>query len=213
MENENGGRRFDDDIVRCKEEILRLKGRVPPFGQPPKRAVAAPVEIEPVPESVLPPVTEKNRMQQAPAYRRGDGAFSDTAAFSASTSGRDPFDTAVAFERRETAQTPTGTHTAESPKVDANESEVPDFDLAEQIMAEQRKMVGNRRKGPGSPRVDIKEEKSTPVNIPDQHAVVAMPSAPIRIVAAEAPMSPQQKVIADIVARDINKFYQTRNAG
>ena len=25
MKNENGGQRFDDDILRCKEEILRLK--------------------------------------------------------------------------------------------------------------------------------------------------------------------------------------------
>ena len=217
MDSGNSGRRFDDDIVRCKEEILRLKGRVPPFGQPPKRAVAAPVETlqrpQPTPEVVLPPVAGESYAEQA-AANSSDGAFSDTAAFAASMSNKELFDTAAVLEHHEIVESQMAeampASVAESPEGDVEESEVPDFDLAQQIMAEQRKVVGNRRKGPGSPRVEIKEEEPLPASIPHSPAVVVAPAPAIRIVAMEAPMSPQQKVIADIVARDINTFYQTR---
>ena len=73
------------------------------------------------------------------------------------------------------------------------DSEIPEFNLAEQIMAEQRKVSGNRRKGPGSSRIPIIEEKPKT-------------SSPARTV-AQAPMSPQQRLIAEIVAEDIRRFY------
>jgi hypothetical protein len=73
---------------------------------------------------------------------------------------------------------------------------MPSFDLAQQIMAAQRKISGNRRKGPGSPRFAVNAEE-----------LKAAPLRPCKA-ASEAPMSPQQRVIAEIVARDIRKHYQ-----
>jgi hypothetical protein len=82
---------------------------------------------------------------------------------------------------------------AEIQAQDSQDMEIPRFDLAEQIMAEHRKLAQNRRKGPGSQRIPIIEEEPKP-NRPSQKI-------------AEAPMSPQQRLIAEIVAKDIHKFY------
>ncbi len=70
-------------------------------------------------------------------------------------------------------------------------SEIPQFDLAEQIMAEQRKVAATRRKGPAK-RVDAaKQEKSEPM----------APS-----VEMFRPPSEEEEVIAEIVARDIQQL-------
>jgi hypothetical protein len=68
-------------------------------------------------------------------------------------------------------------------------TDIPKFDLAEQIMAEQRKVAATRRKGPGK-RVDApKRQRLEPVG-----PAVVEPS-PVS--------SEEEKVIAEIVARDI----------
>lgn len=70
-------------------------------------------------------------------------------------------------------------------------TEIPQFDLAEEIMAEQRKVAATRRKGPAK-RVDAaKQEKSEPV----------VPAVEMLRVSSE-----EEKVIAEIVARDIRQL-------
>ncbi|MFH1719631.1 MAG: hypothetical protein ABIF19_19950 [Planctomycetota bacterium] len=70
---------------------------------------------------------------------------------------------------------------------------IPKFDLAEQIMAEQRKIAATKRKGPGrkveAPRQPRKAESIASVVTPP----------PI--------LSEQQRIIAEIVARDIEKLF------
>lgn len=70
---------------------------------------------------------------------------------------------------------------------------IPKFDLAEQIMAEQRRISATKRKGPGrkvntQPQIR-KAEPTTSFSV----------SSPI--------LSEQQLIIAEIVSRDIKKLF------
>ncbi len=81
---------------------------------------------------------------------------------------------------------------AESEKAMQEKSEIPKFDLAEQIMAEQRKITAIRRKGPGKltkPPKKLHPAESIAHNF-EPHPI----------------LSGQGQIIADIVARDIEKF-------
>ncbi|MCJ7692256.1 MAG: hypothetical protein MUO22_02420 [Sedimentisphaerales bacterium] len=72
-------------------------------------------------------------------------------------------------------------------------SEIPKFDLAENIMAEQRKATAGRRKGPGVKAVPQTQERkvlSTACNIESQ-----------RVSLLE-----EDRIIAEIVARDIARL-------
>jgi hypothetical protein len=69
-------------------------------------------------------------------------------------------------------------------------SEVPSFNLGRQILAQQRKIAAFKRKSPSSP---ILPNKPLPVTLN------IMPIQPI----SQAPASPQQRIIAEIIAREI----------
>jgi hypothetical protein len=73
------------------------------------------------------------------------------------------------------------------------ESEIPKFDLAEQILAEQRKVASARRKGPGKTVEPArKEQEAEPVDyLGEQPTPMALE---------------RQQIIADIVARDIERL-------
>ncbi|HUV67348.1 MAG TPA: hypothetical protein VMW24_25885 [Sedimentisphaerales bacterium] len=70
---------------------------------------------------------------------------------------------------------------------------IPKFDLAEQIMAEQRKVAATRRKGPGRKTNAVKRE------IPEPWAPVSA-LEPVRL------SSEAEQIIAEIVARDIRQL-------
>ena len=71
--------------------------------------------------------------------------------------------------------------------------EIPKFDLAEQIMAEQRKIAAVKRQGPG--------KKARPAPRPRQADSLghALKSPPVLL--------EHDRIIAEIVARDIEKLY------
>ena len=69
---------------------------------------------------------------------------------------------------------------------------VPKFDLAEQIMAEQRKNASVRRKGPAR---KVQPAKQRPEFDPVSHVMMSQPVS-----------FGQEQVIADIVARDIERL-------
>lgn len=72
-------------------------------------------------------------------------------------------------------------------------SEVPKFDLAENIMAEQRKATAGRRKAPGvkvAPQNQKRKVLSTAYNIEDRRVS----------------LSEEDRIIAEIVARDIARL-------
>jgi hypothetical protein len=87
--------------------------------------------------------------------------------------------------------------TMRAPEGDAEvqqaESEIPRFDLAEKIMAEQRRITAIRRKAPGK---QIERGTEKPADVPAGH-IVGQP------ISTE---SYEDKIIADIVARDIERL-------
>ena len=73
--------------------------------------------------------------------------------------------------------------------------EIPSFDLAKEIMAEQRKNTAIRRKAPGKkPEAQKEKTEAEPVSYTIEHP---MPTSP-----------EQDRIIADIVARDIERLRQ-----
>jgi len=79
-------------------------------------------------------------------------------------------------------------------------AEIPRFDLAEEIMAEQRKITAIRRKAPG--------EKT---GAKGQEPVVESIGYTIR--QPTSPLSEQEEIIAEIVARDIERLRQGGTLG
>lgn len=69
--------------------------------------------------------------------------------------------------------------------------EIPKFDLAEQILAEQRKLSAVRRKGPGK-----RAKTQIPQTIKPATHPIESPRIP----------SEQEQIIAEIVARDIENL-------
>jgi hypothetical protein len=85
-------------------------------------------------------------------------------------------------------------------------NEIPRFDLSEQIMAEQRKITAIRRKAPGKPQrlpaQDGAAGKKT--KAPDQQPQAQ--STGYTIKQPPPTLSEQEQIIAEIVARDIEKL-------
>ena len=75
----------------------------------------------------------------------------------------------------------------------ASSSEIPTFDLAEQIMAEQRKITAVKRKAPRK-KIEVQETESKAEGV--GHSIGR----------ARAARSEEDRIIAEIVARDIEKL-------
>lgn len=99
---------------------------------------------------------------------------------------------------REAARAP-GKDAAEAPAESAGEqrerSDIPRFDLAEEIMAEHRKITAVRRRGPSERKGTTATESEAE---PGGQAVERFMPA----------QSEGDKILAEIVARDIERFYQ-----
>ncbi len=79
-------------------------------------------------------------------------------------------------------------------------SEIPTFDLGQQILAEQRKVAAVKRKGPGM-------RGAAPVRVPRAEQVSNRDGRP------EAELSERDRIIAEIVARDIERLCRGDAAG
>ena len=79
-------------------------------------------------------------------------------------------------------------------------SEIPKFDLGEQILAEQRKVTSTRRKGPG---------KKGNGGAEGQHGACTSGT----VEKSEQDLCDEEQVIAEIVARDIEQLYASNGQG
>ncbi len=95
---------------------------------------------------------------------------------------------------------------ASEPRPLDGRGEIPKFDLAEQIMAEQRKITAIRRKAPGKtkrlPSQDGAAGKKT--KAPDLQSQAQLTGYTIK--PPPPTLSEQEQIIAEIVARDIEIF-------
>ena len=102
-------------------------------------------------------------------------------------------DTNLSFNENQERQVKAGT--TESSDSVQKVNEIPKFDLAEQIMAEQRKITAIRRKAPGR-KPKILEERT------QRQSTGHTAEQLVRVVPEK------DSIIAGIVARDIEKLYQ-----
>lgn len=72
--------------------------------------------------------------------------------------------------------------------------EIPRFDLSEEMMAEHRRITAIKRKAPGKTRVERLKPKVQPAEYITKRPI--------------PPLSEQDKIIAEIVAKDIEKLCQ-----
>jgi hypothetical protein len=89
--------------------------------------------------------------------------------------------------------TPDGSGQSESPKTGRRKTEVPRFDLSRDIMAEHRKVTATRRRAPGS-------------RVPVSRKTARAGSTDYAIEKPAPVTSEQSRIIAEIVARDIERL-------
>jgi hypothetical protein len=158
---------IDVDILQCKVDILRERNIIPPHD-------------DTTPKN---PATQSSTIETAQSSDAAEiSAHKDTSWIPTET-----------IPAKKTAPLPRPAESV-SKKEGAEETpEIPSFDLAEEIMAEQRKITAIRRKAPGQ---KTEAQRLKPETQIDDH-IIEQPK-PL--------LSEQEKIIAEIVARDIERL-------
>lgn len=159
----------EDDILRCKEDILRLR-RTNSTGEETTSENAGPKQ--PTEESTVP--SSRADEHEPPTKDKGQAR---------------------------TEQTSDEEQVAKPVNASQKAAEIPRFDLAQQILAEQRRITAVRRKAPG--KANQTEQPS-----------------PVRTVTAQNTSEPSvaqpepEQIIQEVVARDIDRMLRSqRQAG
>ncbi len=108
---------------------------------------------------------------------------------------------------------------ASEPRSSDGRGEIPKFDLAEQILAEQRKITAIRRKAPGKKPQRLPSLAPAVARVQSQdEAAGKKPKTPDRQPQAQSTdyaikqppsiLLEQEQIVAEIVARDIEKLYR-----
>lgn len=171
MSNAGGsGQIVDTDILRCKVDILRARNIIPLHDN----------------------TTQKNPETQdgtIETHQSSDAAKISTHKDTSSI----PIETIPAKETAPLPRPVVGVNKKEEAETRQEEPEIPSFDLAEEIMAEQRRITAIRRKAPGG-KTEVQRLK--PEVQPVDH-IIEEP---------KPTLSEQEKIIAEIVARDIERL-------
>jgi hypothetical protein len=167
VNNADSNEQFGADAEQRKSDVLRAKDIIPPL-----RAARPAPDLQ-------------QAGQEAPASPAVPPPSSDKGLSPGNVQLTQP-------EPNPAANTPTAPL-----KADQAKNEIPRFNLADKIMAEQRRITAVRRKGPGqTEEVQEQEQKAESVGgIKEQ-----VPPA----------LSEEEQIIADIVARDIEKLCRGR---
>lgn len=160
---------FDADILQCKVDILRARNIMPPRDD----------------------TTQKN-----PAIQNSTGEKTQSADAAEISANEDTSPILIEeIPAKETTPLPKVVSVNKKEEAEAlqEKSEIPHFDLAEEIMAEQRRITAIKRKGPGQ---KTEAGKLKPETQPVDHIIEQQKPA----------LSEQEKIIAEIVARDIERL-------
>lgn len=164
MNNADNNQQSSADSEQSKADVLRAKDTIPPLKAP----------AGPTPASQKPPEEGPN-----PPAIPASSSEPRTAPISVNLPQPEP---------KPAASTP-----AVSPTQEQAKSDIPRFDLAEKIMAEQRRITAVRRKGPGQQDETQGQERKT-----ERAGDIKEP--------AFLALSEQEQIIAEIVARDIERL-------
>jgi hypothetical protein len=161
---------FDADILQCKVDILRARDIIPPHDD----------------------TTPKNPATQNST--RETTQLSDAAEISThKDTSPIPIETIPAKETAPLPKPVVSVNKKAEAETLQEKPEIPHFDLAEEIMAEQRKITAIRRKAPGQKTEAQRSElQAQPVDY-----TIEQPTPTL---------SEQEKIIAEIVARDIERL-------
>lgn len=164
MSKTDSNEQIDADILQCKADILRAHDITPPSKKKPRQN---------------PKVQKAGEKTPGPA---------NTAEISAEKKKRPRKNTTpIPIETIPPPKEPVGLPTE---KTRQEKTEIPRFDLAEEIMAGQRKMTAMRRKAP---------DKKIGPEEPQAESTGYISEQPI-------PEPSEQQIIAEIVARDIERL-------
>lgn len=206
----------DTDVLQCKADVLRARDIIPPYDKKKQKGANSQKKGE-------------NKIKSSPDSRQESTESEKTGHEGASsvpvkrvvhervvplpTSGDNDIDVATTRQLeqgppsqndvQETRQKRAASEKekpTEPAKKQHGQNEIPQFDLAEEIMAEQRRISAIRRKAPGTKVVPEKREQETkPVG---------------RTTGQPQPIKPdQEKIIAEIVARDIESLCRSDMSG
>jgi len=174
VSKDENNEQIDTDILQCKVDILRARDVIPSHDN----------------------TTPKNPATQNSTIKTTQS--SDAAEISTNEDTSPIGLPQVPIEEIPAKETPplpkvVSVNKKEETETLQEKGEIPRFDLAEEIMAEQRKITAIRRKAPGQKN---EVQKLKPETQPVDHIIEQPKPA----------LSEQEKIIAEIVARDIEKL-------
>lgn len=161
----------DDDILQCRKDVLRARDIIPGTAK-----------------------RDEGRLDNPPPYKEEANRQPKTE--SEKTTPSTPTVNESSGKNKPAPKEPTETETG--PAAEQETTEIPQFNLAEEILAEQRKITAIRRKAPG-----VQKE-------PKLEALKAQPSG--HATERSAGTEPEQNsIITEIVARDIERLCRSEN--
>lgn len=182
MSKSDSNEQIDADILQSKADVLRARDVIPPFDKETRQKPKQADDKKPAAADKIVEIPSKKKKAE-----KGEKVDSDNISVKADSQETGPVKKSVAASRR--AQ-------------DEPKTEIPQFDLAKELMARQRKATATRRKAPGSA---IKPQK--PQSQPKPAGAVSETYERLR------PTEPErERIIADIVARDIKKLSGNGNS-
>jgi hypothetical protein len=163
-------KQIEIDILQCKVDILRARNIIPPHDN----------------------TTQKNPVTQNSTIETTQSSDATEISTHKDTSWI-PTETIPAKETTPLPRSGVSVNKKEEAETSEETPEIPSFDLAEEIMAEQRKITAIRRKAPG--------QKTEAQRLKPETQIVD------HIIEQPKPLlSEQEKIIAEIVARDIERL-------
>jgi len=176
VSKDKSSKQTDADILRCRADILRARDITPSYD---KKGCESPDSQR----------TDKNTNHSANPRQVRESAFAKASA------DKDAVPIPIEAAEHKAAKPPMVTMVNHKPAVTNQHAkhEIPEFDLAEEIMAEQRRITAIKRKAPTK-----KIEAMSPPS--------AVGSAGSTGLSQRLRPLVQEKIIAEIVARDIEKF-------
>ncbi|MHC4461575.1 MAG: hypothetical protein ACYS30_09080 [Planctomycetota bacterium] len=186
----------DADILQCKADILRARDIIP--GTPPqeKKTHQEAISQQTVENTTDIEPTHSKEAAPLPAERTN---------YAETVKQPEPERVTSSIQEAQTEQMkPAKDKAAEAADAGQEKMQIPKFDLAEEIMAEQRKITSIRRKAPG--------KKIEP---PSQEPEVEQGAQLIGYTIGQSMpvLSGQEQIVAEIVARDIEKLCKQGTSG
>jgi len=181
VSKDENNEQIDTDILQCKVDILRARDVIPSHDNTTPENPATQNSTIKTTQSSDAAEISTNEDTSPIALRKESLGLPQVPIEEIPAKETTPLPKVVSVNKKEETETP------------QEKGEIPRFDLAEEIMAEQRKITAIRRKAPGQKN---EVQKLKPETQPVDHIIEQPKPA----------LSEQEKIIAEIVARDIERL-------